>query len=479
MPSDYEYSLMARFYLSEVRSALGHPWTPNDQRLGINGVQFDSRRAESGDLFVALSTKRRDGNKYIGDAFRRGAVAAIVERIDPAYPDAQQIVVPDSQAALANLGSYFRDRAKNSQFIGITGSNGKTTTKEALAAVLGTTGSVVKSQKSFNNELGIPVTLSETTPDTTYTVLEMGAQFVGEIKSHCELARPHHGIITNIGRAHLGMFGSPQNLVRTKAELAQYLNRNGILILNANDSATQYIAKQTKARVAYFGSSSNKHTTSSDVHTASDLSGQDVRIESRRRRGEVHVKAIGRHLGQAFSAAIALGLELDLDFDDLLDGLSTFEPIPHRMQIHRALETTIIDDTYNANRDSCLYALAELQQAHPQGRRIAILGDMLELGRFSAEDHAAVGAEAGFVDRLITIGEQASLYGEKALASGLDPNHYRFFPADIESTDASALALETAGDFLRNELRPGDVVLIKGSNALQLSRLVDQLITES
>lgn len=470
---------MAHFYLSEVRAALGHTCGPKDQRLRINGVQFDSRRAEPGNLFVALSTERRDGNKYIGDAFRRGAVAAIVERIDPAYSDAQQIAVPDSQAALRNLGSYFRDRATNAQFIGITGSNGKTTTKEALAAVLGTNGSVVKSEKSFNNELGIPVTLSETTRDTIYTVLEMGAQFVGEIKSYCELARPHHGIITNIGRAHLGMFGSPQNLVRTKAELAQYLNRNGILILNANDSATQYIAKKTKARVAYFGSSPNKHTTWSDVQTASDLSGQNVRIGSEKRRGEVHIRAIGQHLGQAFSAAMALGLEFDLDFDDLVEGLSTFEPMPHRMQIHRALETTIIDDTYNANRDSCLYALAELQRARPQGRRIAVLGDMLELGRFSAQDHAAVGAKAGFVDRLIAIGKQASIYGEEALANGLNPNHYRFFPAEPESTDDSALALGEAANYLQNELRTGDVVLIKGSNALQLSRLVAQLVTES
>ncbi len=470
--TDRERDLMGSFTLDEVQTALGRQPLPGDGAINLNGLQIDSRLADRGDLFVALCTEDGDGNLYVGDAFARGAGAAIVERLDPEQDPARQIAVPDSMAALTELGRYFRARATGTQVIGITGSNGKTSTKEALAAALGPSGIVIKSEKSFNNELGIPVTLAEITADTDYAVVEMGAQMVGEIADYCDLARPHHGIITNTGRAHVGMFGSPDNVVRAKGELADYLDPMGVLALNAEDSASAAIADRTQARVVRFGRKPGDDIVTATVRTAPDLSGQQVRLDSDFLTGEVQVGAIGRHLGEAFAAAVALGLALGLAFKDLLDGLGSFEPMSHRMQLHHVRDAMILDDTYNANRESYIYALGELRRAEPTGRRLAVLGDMLELGEYSAADHAAVGSQAGFVDELATIGTDAVILGDEAVAAGLNRANYRHFSAE------SGVAEAVAG-WLRQELRPGDLVLIKGSNALGLARLVDDLASES
>ncbi len=470
---------MGRFTLAEVRTALGHQPLPGDDAVWLNGLQIDSRLAGQGDLFIALRTDSGDGNLYVGDAFGRGAKAAIVERLDSEQAAARQIAVLDSLAALTELGRHFRARATRTQVIGITGSNGKTTAKEALAAALGGPSTVVKSEKSFNNELGIPVTLAEITADTDFAVVEMGAQVVGEIAGYCELARPHHGIITNTGRAHIGMFGSPENVVRAKGELADYLSLKGVLALNADDSASTTIADRTRARVVWFGREPRENVVGSSVQTAPDLSGQQVRLTCGTRTGEVRIRAIGRHLGEAFAATVALGLALDIAFDGLLNGLGSFQPMAHRMQVHHVQGATILDDTYNANRESCIYALEELRRARPTGRRFALLGDMLELGQFSADDHAAIGSQAGFVDELATIGTDAEILGGEAMAAGVNQANYRHFEADSGSADSSGAAVVEAAGWLRQELRPGDLVLIKGSNALGLARLVDDLLSNS
>ncbi len=399
--------------------------------------------------------------------------------LDPDQVAERQIAVPDSLVALTALGRHFRARAVGTRVIGITGSNGKTSAKEALAAALGPAGNVVKSRKSFNNELGIPVTLAEITADTDYAVVEMGAQVVGEIRRYCELARPHHGIITNIGRAHVGLFGSPENIVRAKGELAEFLGPDGVLALNADDSASVAIAERTQARIAWFGRDPGEGIVAATVQTAADLSGQLVNVTCGTRTGEVRVRAIGQHVAEAFAAAVALGLALNLEFADLLEGLGSFQPMAHRMQLHEVRGATILDDTYNANRESCLYALGELQQARPAGRRFAVLGDMVELGEYSAADHATVGSHAGFVHELITIGADAEIIGDEAMVAGLNSDHYRHFAADLRSPDAFDSALKAVAVWLRRELRPGDLVLIKGSNALGLERLVDDLVSGS
>jgi UDP-N-acetylmuramoyl-tripeptide--D-alanyl-D-alanine ligase len=465
---------MAEFSLAEVRAALGERPEPGDEAVRLTGIQFDSRHAVPGELFVALNTATGDGNRYVGAAFDGGARAAIVERRDPGRPAGRQILVADSQAALTALGRHFRDRA-TATVIAVTGSNGKTSTKEALAAALATSGSVVRSQRSFNNELGVPVTLAEIGPGTDFAVVELGAQVVGEIAGYCEIARPRHGVITNVGRAHVGLFGSPENVARAKGELGEYLGAEGVLALNAGDAASQGIARRSRARIVWFGGEG----VTAQVEIESDFSGQTVRLAAGKLAGEVRIAAVGGHLGESFAAAVALGLGLELEFEKLLEGLRAFQPMPHRMQVHKFGGAVVLDDTYNANRESCHYALGEMRRARPSGRRLAVLGDMLELGGFSAEDHAAVGREAGFLDRLATIGEDAEIIGREAVAAGLDKGSWRHFAASSESLEASRDGVATVTEWLREELRDGDLVLVKGSNALGLTRVIDALVPGS
>ncbi|MDP6349607.1 MAG: UDP-N-acetylmuramoyl-tripeptide--D-alanyl-D-alanine ligase [Chloroflexota bacterium] len=462
---------MAEFSLAEIRTALGQSPEAGDEVVRLNGIQFDSRQAAPGELFVAVSTATGDGNRYVGAAFDGGAQAAIVERIDPGQPAGRQVLVADSLAALAALGRHFRDRA-TATVIGVTGSNGKTSTKEAMAAALATSGSVVRSQRSFNNELGVPVTLAEIGPETDFAVVELGAQVVGEIAGYCEIAQPEHGVITNVGRAHVGLFGSPENVARAKGELGEYLGVEGVLALNADDPASAAIAARSRARIVSFGGEG----VTAQVETAPDFSGQTVRIEAGADSGEVRIAAIGGHLGESFAAAVALGLGLGLDFGRLLEGLGQFQPMPHRMQVHEFGGAVVLDDTYNANRESCRYALGEMRRTRPAGRRLAVLGEMLELGKFSPTDHAAVGREAGFLDGLATIGTDAEIVGREAVAAGLDAGSWRHFPAGLESLEASRDGVAAVTEWLREELRDGDLVLVKGSNALGLTRVIEALV---
>ncbi len=465
---------MAEFSLAEVRAALGERPETGDAAVTLSGIQFDSRQAAPGELFVALSTASGDGNRYIGAAFERGAAAAIVERVDPGQPAERQVRVADSLAALTALGRHFRDRA-TATVIGVTGSNGKTSTKEALAAALATSGSVVRSQRSFNNELGVPVTLAEIGPGTDFAVVELGAQVVGEIAGYCDIARPEHGVITNVGRAHVGLFGSPENVARAKGELGEYLGAEGVLALNAGDPASAAIAARSRARIVWFGGAG----VTAAVETDADFAGQTVRLKAGEETGDVRIAAIGGHLGESFAAAVALGLGLGLDFERLLEGLGQFQPMPHRMQVHSFAGATLLDDTYNANRESCRYALGEMRRARPAGRRLAVLGDMLELGAFSAEDHAAVGREAGFLDGLATVGTDAEIAGREAVAAGLDKSGWRHFPASSESLEASRDGVEAVTEWLREEVRAGDLVLVKGSNALGLTRVIEALVPDA
>src|SRR3990172_13346709 len=204
------------FTLADVFLALGRPAPAGSETVAVTGVQIDSRLDVAGRLFVAIRTDTADGNKYVGDAFRKGAAAAIVQETTWEWPHARQIVVEDSVQALGMLGAYLRRKSPRARVVGVSGSNGKTTTKEAIAAALSEDAAVVRSERSFNNELGVPITLTQIGPETDFAVVEMGAQVVGEIRRYCELARPDAGVICNVGRAHIGLFGSEENVALAK-----------------------------------------------------------------------------------------------------------------------------------------------------------------------------------------------------------------------------------------------------------------------
>ena len=461
------------FTVADVFIALGRNPPEGAQDIEVNGVQIDSRLELTGRLFVAIRTDSGDGNRFVADAFAGGAEAAIVQEPSPEWPSDCQVVVEDSVAALGKLGAHLR-RTGAATVIGVTGSNGKTTTKEALAAALSAAGTTVKSARSFNNELGVPITLSEIDSTTKFAVVEMGAQVVGEIAEYCAIAEPDAGIICNVGRAHVGLFGSAENVAKAKGELAESIGPDGIVVLNRDDPWSRSIRERTSARVVWFGLSAGEGVLAR--YSALDaLRGCRVEVLSGAKSGTIEVPAIGRHLANGFAAAVACGEALDIDFDTLIDGLGAFTPAPHRMEVRRAGGATILDDSYNANLNSMQYALSELANAAVEGRRIAVLGDMLELGEFTETDHRAVGSSAAFLDQLITIGGKSRMIGEAAVLSGLDPRRIRHYESDLSDSATILESIRAIANYFHTELRDGDVVLIKGSNGLGLYRLADSL----
>ncbi len=461
------------FTIADVFAALGRIPPEGAENVEVNGVQIDSRLELTDRLFVAIRTESGDGNRFVGDAFARGAAAAIVQQPSREWPSTRQVVVDDSVAALGKLGSHLR-RSSAAAVIGVTGSNGKTTTKEALASALSAAGATVKSARSFNNELGVPITLSEIDSATEFAVVEMGAQVVGEIAEYCLMAAPDAGIISNVGRAHVGLFGSAENVAKAKGELAESIGPGGVVVLNREDRWSRSIYERTSARVVWFGESAGEGV-SARYSALEGLRGSRLELLSGARSGTIEVSAIGRHLANSFAAAVACGEALGVDFDTLMDGLRTFTPPPHRMEVRAVGGAAILDESYNANLNSMQYALSELANAAGDGRKIAVLGDMLELGEFTETDHREVGSSAAFLDRLITIGDKSRMIGEAAVLSGVDPRqvlHYQSDPADPASTCEAIAAVASR---LQDELRDGDVVLVKGSNGLGLHRLADRL----
>ncbi len=461
------------FTVADVFIALGRNPPEGAANVQVSGVQIDSRLELTDRLFVAIRTESGDGNKFVGDAFAGGAAAAIVQEPSRDWPYARQVVVEDSVAALGKLGSHLR-RSHAATVIGVTGSNGKTTTKEALAAALSAAGATVKSARSFNNELGIPITLAEIDSKTEFAVVEMGAQVVGEIAEYCLIATPDAGIICNVGRAHVGLFGSAENVATAKGELAESIGADGVVILNRDDQWSRSIRERTGARVVWFGESEGEGVSAR--YSALDrLRGCRLELLSGAKSGTIEVSAIGRHLANSFAAAVACGEALGVDFDTLMHGLGTFTPPPHRMEVREAGGAMILDDSYNANLNSMQYALSELANAAVEGRKIAVLGDMLELGEFTEADHREVGSSAAFLDQLITIGDESRRIGEAAVLSGLDPLRVCHYQSDLADPASTLESIGAIADRFQNELRDGDVVLVKGSNGLGLHRLADRL----
>ncbi len=461
------------FTLADVFTALGRDSPEGSENVTVKGVQIDSRLELTDRLFVAVRSESGDGNKFVGEAFAKGASAAIVQESSWEWPYGRQVVVEDSVEALGKLGAYLRRRSDTAKVIGITGSNGKTTTKEALSSALSAAGTTVKSERSFNNELGIPTTLAEIDSTTDFAAVEIGAQVVGEIAEYCRMVAPDAGIICNVGRAHVGLFGSSENVAKAKGELAESIGAGGVVVLNRDDPWSQSIRERTRARIAWFGASDGEGVTARYL-ALDGLRGCRVELISGVKSATIPVPAVGRHLASGFAAAMACGEALGINFETLIDGLAKFEPAPHRMEVKDADGVTVLDDSYNANLDSMLYALSELERADVGGRRIAVLGDMLELGEFTEADHRAVGSAAVFLDRLVTIGEKSRMIGEAASVSGIDPQRVSHYPADPTDPESTHESITDLASHLRSELRKGDVVLVKGSNALGLHRLAGE-----
>jgi UDP-N-acetylmuramoyl-tripeptide--D-alanyl-D-alanine ligase len=401
---------------------------------------------------VAFPGEKVDGHDYAGVAMAAGAVAVLGSRPVQGVP---MLVVPDALTALGRLARAVRDRLPRLTVVGITGSSGKTTTKDLVAQVLAHLGEVVAPAGNFNNELGLPHTVLKATPDTRYLVLEMGARGVGHIRYLCDIARPDIGVVVNVGQAHLSEFGSVERVAEAKSELVTSLAPEGLAVLNADDPRVRAMAKIARGPVVLAGQAPEAEVRAEEV-ILDEHGRASYQLVTAGERAAVRLGVAGRHqVGNTLLAA-AVGRSLGMALPDVAAALGDLGLVSSRRMdvFDRADGVTVVDDSYNANPSSTASALNALAEMGRNRRTIAVLGYMAELGEYERAGHADVGrlaAELG-VDLLLVVGDPAAPIGAGAESV-----------ANWGGKSVLVIDQDAAVAVLRDELRPGDVVLIKGS----------------
>lgn len=466
--------------LADVIEALtqSRPVLPH---LAITEAAIDSRQVVAGSLFVAIPGERVDGHSFVGQAFQRGAVVALIEHaVDGDYPviDLRAelpvlgigavsaplcLLVDNTVVALQRVAAFWRSRLKL-RVVGITGSVGKSTSKEAIAGVLSQRFPTLKSAANLNNEIGLPLSVLKLTEEHRYAVLEMGFYVPGEIALLCEIARPQVGVLTNIGTVHAERAGSQEAIALGKGELVEALPTapEGTAVLSYDDPWVRPMKSRTKANVFYYGMNSEADLWADGVESLG-LDGVRFRLHYKKEIIPMQVPMIGRHSVETALRAAAVGLVEDLSWDEITRGLQE-NKVPVRLVASRAENgALVLDDTYNASPESMLAAL-NLMFDLP-GRRIAVLGDMLELGQYEQTGHEKVGERAAQVaDVLLTLGPRAHMIAEAAANAGMSRDV-------IHEYDE----LGPVADWLKQNLSAGDVVLIKGSRGLRMDQIVATL----
>lgn len=430
-------------------------------------VCTDSRQVQPEDLFVALEGEKFDGHGFLAEVTSRGAVAALVRRakIPDHWNGCALIAVEDTRPALGRLAARYR-REFVLPTIAVGGSNGKTTTKELLAAVLGEGLRTLASPASFNNDIGVPLTLLKLEKTHQAAVLEVGTNHPGELAPLVKLIRPQYGVITSLGREHLEFFGDLKGVAAEEGQLAEWLPAKGKLFINGDCPELLQIGRRTKAKVVRVGFASGNDWRVRDIRM--DENGMRFQVDGPAGdySGEYELRLLGRHQSVNALLAIAVGRELGLNRAQIRAGLAQCSAPKMRLQLWTVRDVRVLDDSYNANADSMRAALETLRDFPCSGRRIAVLGEMAELGAHSFEAHAEVGrhaAETG-VGHLFAVGNMASVTGRAAREGGL--NAVQEFP-DV------AAAASAVRDFVQS----GDIVLLKASRASRLERIGDALRT--
>jgi UDP-N-acetylmuramoyl-tripeptide--D-alanyl-D-alanine ligase len=443
-------------------------------------AQHDSRQVSRGDLFIAIKGAQVDGHHFISAVAKAGAGAALCNQpASDVPPDFLQIIVPDVIEALAATARVRARRQQNTILIGITGSNGKTSTKDATATILNRLAPTLKTFASYNNEIGYPLTLLRLEPEHRYAVVEMGAQWVGELAWLCEtIARPNWSIITNIGAAHLEYFGTQEHVTIAKSELVQALTKEGIAILNYDDVHVRNMGAKTKAQVLYYGLSPEADVRGSDIQ-GDTLRGLSFTLSYADQHERVQLHLPGAHGVMIALAAASAGCAAQMNFDEICAALESLLPARGRGEIKPGPNgSTLIDDTYNANRQSIVAIIAAMRTAEmsASGKRWAVLGDIFELGQYAHEEHIASGkALVGTIDYLVAIGDQARFYVEGAMQAGMLEKNMHYFRADVENAKELESAKQAAVNLLKDNVHSEDLVLLKGSRGMRMETMLNRL----
>jgi UDP-N-acetylmuramoyl-tripeptide--D-alanyl-D-alanine ligase len=447
--------------------------------VDIRSAVIDSRLATPGCLFIALRGERQDGHDYIADAIENGAVAIIAER-SPAleavhfldfenlkicrFAGTLCLIVHDSLAALQQAAAYWR-RQHEVRVLGVTGSVGKTTSKEVIAAVVKQRYRTLRSEGNYNNEIGLPLTLLHLTASHERVVLEMGMYDVGEITHLADIALPQVGIVTNVGPIHLERLGTIERIAEAKAELPQALppvEEQGIAILNVDDEWVGAMKERTRARVFTYGLRPDADLWADDIESRG-LEGIRFRFHYGRETLHAQVPLLGRHSVHTALCGAAVGLVEGLSWEEIIAGLQDQSGQLRLVAVRGPVGSIILDDTYNASPTSTIAALNLLNEL--DGRKISVLGDMYELGRFEVEGHKLVGRRVRDVtDLLVTVGPLGYIIGEEALKAGMAREAVHRVETNHQATD-----------LVKGLLEPGDIVLVKGSRGMEMETIVSAL----
>ena len=451
--------------LAQIAEITGGQLSGEPAAVVTGEVVIDSRRAGPGGLFVAVAGERADGHDFASAAVAAGAVAVLATRPVPV----PSVLVGDVPAALAALARFVADSLPAAAIAGLTGSSGKTTTKDLAAQLIERLGSTIAPAGSFNNEFGLPLTVLRADAATRYLVLELSARGPGHIAYLCRIAPPRYGVVLNVGHAHAGEFGGLDQVAEAKGELVEALPADGVAILNADDPRVLAMAARTAARVVTVGVDDRAALIRATDVRLDDLGRPSFTLLTPEGPAAITLRLHGAHIVPDAVAAAALARELGLGLADIADGLcAAVARSRWRMEVHRRRDgVTVINDAYNANPESVAAALRALRHLAQDGRGFAVLGHMAELGGTSRASHEDVGELAARADLagVIAVGDEAApiLAGARRVPS---------WTGEALAVPDGAAAL----DALSNQLKPGDVVLVKASRAAHLEGVAEALL---
>lgn len=457
--------------IDEVLKVTGGKLLQGKGDASFQGISTDSRTVAEGELFVALKGPRFDGHHFALEALRKKAGGVLIEKGKigdirwNGYRSRAVIAVEDTLSALGNIAQSWR-RKYDTPVVALTGSNGKTTTKEMMAACLETTFPILKTKGNLNNLIGVPLTLLSLTEKERIVVLEMGMNVPGEIGRLAQIAEPDVGLITNIQTVHLEGMGSLERLKEEKGELFRRMRRDGTILVNQDDPRVVDLAKDYPGQKIMFGTEHPADVMAKEIRLHG-AGGTSFTLILEGEALEVHLQLLGRHFIPNALAAVAVACLFGVEVDRAREALESFHPFPMRMEVVPLKGgATLINDAYNANPHSTGVALETLAEVKGTGRAIAVLGDMLELGSFTNEAHEQIGRNVYdlSIDFLLAMGDEAPVVVESAIRRGLPVEH-----AKIVESHSEAVSL------LRQMIQSGDWVLVKGSRRMAMEKIVERL----
>ncbi|MDQ2086881.1 UDP-N-acetylmuramoyl-tripeptide--D-alanyl-D-alanine ligase [Herbivorax sp. ANBcel31] len=448
----------------EIIEAVKGKLLSGNQEIIFSGISTDSRNIKEGDLFVPLKGDRFDGHDYVEQSLKKGAFGALVQKDLKLDSGKVLIKVDDTLKALRLIAAFYRLKF-NIPFIGITGSVGKTSTKEMVSGVLGKGFNVLKNKGNFNNEIGVPLTVFRLNSSHEAAVIEMGMSGLGEISRLTSIVKPDIAIITNVGVCHIEKLGSKKNILRAKMEILDGLNSKGLVILNGDDKLLFGLKGLLKFKTVFYGFEDGLEYQAYNVKSLGEK-GSVFEIEINKKEYEVKVPVPGLHNIYNALASIAAGIELGISEEDIVKGIEEFSSTKMRLDIIDNDGVKIVNDAYNASPESVEAALTVLKDISSNNRTIAVLGDMYELGEISYDAHIHIGKFAAKleINYIIAVGNNAENIYSGAILAGADSNKVLKFKDNNE-----------AARFLKSFVKKGDVVLVKGSRGMKMEEIVKEL----